>query len=693
MRLIFDVRYFSARLVLGFFIVTLITALSAGVPAYWLTRTQLERQVWSHVADARQATHSLFQAKRSLLANLTTLLADRPTLKRLIQEEALAELTDYLHAFQDQSDLDILLFCDLSGQLIVGEGALDHCPAYTDTQFVLINDRPAMLATQTVQQESPADTLGLVTTGIWLEGPFLRQLAGDTGLEQTILLPDSTRLASSLVSTDASSRLFAVDASGAFGRRVFEINDQFYYAVQSPLMGLDGQVVFISEVALPVTDLINTETWALTILILSTSLATILGLALAVWFVRQVTAPLQQLTAVAQQISAGDLVATIPAFATPIEISTLAKALQRSQASMLRALEERSQARDWLNNLIQSVVEGVVTFDTQGRVTFLSQGAEALLGWRSEEALGKSINELLPLADESGEQFVDQMPPADSKRQISIMTRSGKTSVLAVTGARLVPPNGETMQVALVLRDVTQEEAARHLRSYFLANISHEFLTPLSTLNASMELLMDEVEAMSPAEIRELIKPTYLSLIGLQTLIDNLLTSSRIEAGQFSLNRQLIDLNRIIADALRIVQPLFERRRQVLSVVEWTGSPDILGDPSRLTQVLVNLLSNAGKYSPVGEQIDLQIERRAGMLRLSVADRGPGIAPAERINLFRRFVRLNPAESEQYGIGLGLYVVKTTVEAHGGRVGIDDRPGGGSIFWFELPLASGEAIE
>ncbi|MCA9993777.1 MAG: ATP-binding protein, partial [Anaerolineales bacterium] len=109
-------------------------------------------------------------------------------------------------------------------------------------------------------------------------------------------------------------------------------------------------------------------------------------------------------------------------------------------------------------------------------------------------------------------------------------------------------------------------------------------------------------------------------------------------------------------------------------------------DPARLTQVVVNLLTNASKYSDIGQAIGLQVAQSATTLRVAVADRGPGVPPAERANVFRRFVRLNEAEGEQYGMGLGLYVAKTIVTAHGGQMGVDDRPGGGAIFWFELPL-------
>jgi signal transduction histidine kinase len=257
---------------------------------------------------------------------------------------------------------------------------------------------------------------------------------------------------------------------------------------------------------------------------------------------------------------------------------------------------------------------------------------------------------------------------------------------LAVTGARLMPPGSDTVQVALVLRDVTEEEASRHLRSYFLANITHEFRTPLSALNASIELLMDEAERLSQPGLSELLNSLHLSVSNLQTLIDNLLESSSIEAGRFTVRPRPTDLNRVVADAIRVVQPLLAGRQQSLSLIEPTQLPPIKADPTRLTQVLVNLLSNASKYGPPGAAVDLSLECVENHLRVAVADRGPGIPARERASLFRRFVRLDAQGEEQYGIGLGLAVAKAIVEGHQGQIGVDERPGGGSVFWFLLPL-------
>ncbi len=353
---------------------------------------------------------------------------------------------------------------------------------------------------------------------------------------------------------------------------------------------------------------------------------------------------------------------------------------------MLEALREQAEWGERLNTLLQSIVEGVVIVNPSGQVTFWSEGARNLLGWLPHEAIGRHVNEFFPLSEDDQVQFLDHIPQPGQKKQIGVLTHSGKPIFLALTGSRLIPPGGDTIQVALVFRDVTEEESVRRLRSYFLANISHEFRTPLSTLNVSMELLLDEQEDFTLTEVRQLLKPTHVSLLSLQTLIDNLLEGSSIEAGQFILRHRLFHIHEAIENAVNIAQPLLEQRKQMLSLAEPPQLSEVEGDPARLTQALVNLIINASKYSPIGESIALQLVQRTDMLWVGVADRGPGIPPTERSSLFRRFVRLNSGDQEQYGIGLGLFVVKTIVEAHGGQVGVGDYPGGGSLFWFEIPL-------
>jgi signal transduction histidine kinase len=146
----------------------------------------------------------------------------------------------------------------------------------------------------------------------------------------------------------------------------------------------------------------------------------------------------------------------------------------------------------------------------------------------------------------------------------------------------------------------------------------------------------------------------------------------------------------VIDEAVRVMRPLLNRRGQELVLEKPDGMAPLWIDPMRITQVLVNLLSNASKYSPVQVPILMTVELPEGQrVRVAVADRGEGIPRPERENLFRRFVRLSVSETQQYGVGLGLSVVKAIIEEHGGEVGVDERPGGGSIFWFTLPLERG----
>ena len=685
----------SMRLLLGFFALIILTTLSAGVPAFWLTRTQLEREAWKQVGNAQSATQSLLMAEQNRVQDQLVLFTERPTLQRLISEQQTGDLQRYLQEFRAQSGLDILLLCTAGDELLAAADGVTQCVPGEATGFTVLNGRPVFLAQGTAVSDAPAVT---ATAGTWLEAPFLERLVAATGVEQSIVSADGLRLASSFAGADNQAPLAAATAGETAPRQTLTAAGRTYYAAYAPVADSGEESSLFSETALAVDDVIATERNAFFILAISTATVILLGSLFSFWFVRQVNAPLEELTTAADLLGRGYLTTPIPLFAVPVEVKTLSEALYRSQASMLDALRESSDAGERLNAILQSVVEGVVTYNPQGKITFWSEGASSLLGWPADEALGRPVNELFSLAEDDQAQFLDYITPAGQKREIAVLTRGGKPRVLALTHSELSPSGdprvgGDAVQVALVFRDVTEEEAVRRLRSYFLANISHEFRTPLSTLIASMELLLDEREVFTLDEVRQLLRPSHVSLLSLQTLIDNLLESSSIEAGQFSLRLRTFHIHEAVENAVNIARPLLERRRQALSLAESPQLPKIEGDTARLTQVLVNLIINASKYSAIGQPIELQLVQQGDMLHVAVADRGPGIPEAEQGHLFRSFVRLGSGDQEQYGIGLGLYVVKTIVEAHGGQVGVDNQPGGGALFWFDIPLRQKEKAD
>lgn len=684
----------TARLILTFGAIVLVTVMAAAVPAYAAIADELEQQAWSRVESGGRLSLALLTQDRARLENLAATLADRPTLADLLRRRDRAALPLYLAEFREGVDVGFLHVLDGNGVLVAGnaEESIPEPDQWTSDGFIWSSGPGSTLL---LQESIPLTVAGegyTVVVGRALNDAYASALAETTGLEQTFIF-DDRRLASSLGSEGLVVEATA-EARGSEGQTVERVElaggARRMYGVVVPLVGDAGETVAALEVALPVDDLESAERqWRLA-LGWGTFLVTAGTTALGLWISRRLTLPLRQLTTAAHRIRGGDLATPVPLPLDPPEIQTLARALEESRVHIRGNLERLARQKDWSDTLLRSIVEGIVTMDPQGRVTSFSPAAERITGRRAEEVLGHRVDDVLRTAD--GAPFSDEIPNPGGRRSVRVLHRNGRPLTLATTAASVHPPDGEAAQLALVLRDITEEESVQSLRSYFLANISHEFRTPLSAINASVELLLEDLEGLQPSELKELLDSIHRSVTGLQTLIDNLLESLSIEAGRFNVRRRPTDLRRVIDEATRVMRPLLNRRGQELTCEVPSGLAPLWIDPMRITQVLVNLLSNASKYSPVQEQIQVRVEASPGQgVRVSVADRGEGIPRAERENLFRRFVRLSVSDAPQYGVGLGLSVVKAIVEEHGGEVGVDERPGGGSIFWFRLPPDEGRA--
>ena len=258
--------------------------------------------------------------------------------------------------------------------------------------------------------------------------------------------------------------------------------------------------------------------------------------------------------------------------------------------------------------------------------------------------------------------------------------------ILAITRAQRSTTGEDQPETVLVFRDVSEEVTIHRLLGYFIANVAHEFRTPLSALAASIELLMDQAPDFSTEEVDELLKSLHLGVHSLQTLVDNLLESASIEAGHFRVSPRPYSMDKIIQEAITAMQPLIDKYGQCLTLEADEPLPVVMADARRIVQVLVNLISNAIRYGPEMGEITLSASVGKDQVTVQVADRGPGISVEQREMLFRRFEYPAAGAQSKVGAGLGLSVVKAIIEAHGGRTGMDDRPGGGSIFWFTLPI-------
>ncbi len=375
------------------------------------------------------------------------------------------------------------------------------------------------------------------------------------------------------------------------------------------------------------------------------------------------------------------------ALPTPYDnVAGLIERLEELGHDLQQSEDALRQQRRWAENLIESIVEGVITLDRRGRITSFSHGAERITGWSRVEAVGAPAAIIFRTPPE-GPSFWEQIPPAGGEHKVTIFNHQGTQMILSVTGARLLPPAGGSAQVALVLRDVTEEEAAIRATNELLANVSHEFRTPLSALAASVELLAGE-EKLAPEERQRLLHSLRRGTLRLQRMVDNLLDSMSIQAGRFQVTPEPMPLAPVINEAVRFMAPLFQQKNQPVQVDLPADLPLVQADERRLAQVLHNLLSNASKYGPPGQPVQVLARQRGREIWVGVSDRGPGIAPADRQRLFHRFGRLPGSNQAASGMGLGLSIVKEIIERHGSQVGVDSQEGEGATFWFTLPIAT-----
>ncbi len=231
------------------------------------------------------------------------------------------------------------------------------------------------------------------------------------------------------------------------------------------------------------------------------------------------------------------------------------------------------------------------------------------------------------------------------------------------------------------------------LKDEYLFSVAHEVRTPLTALLATVEILASDYELMTPAELRSAVARISRSSVRLRTLVDNVLDAGSIRAGRFDIYVLPTRLDVVCGQAIATVRPLLEERGQRVVRDLPDTLPLLLADRNRLVQVLTNLLTNAIKYAPAGDDIVIEATRQdettaAGQVRIAVTDHGAGIPLPDQATVFERYFRSATTPQGSPGTGLGLSIAKAIVEAHGGRIGLTSDEGVGTTVWLTIPVAS-----
>ena len=678
----FHVKRFAVQLVLIFLLFTLGTVITLGVPAAILFQRQTNAQIQRLIEQTNQTALAMFNNQTAQIKSLAKLLAARPTLNQLlldVQDDQ--SLAAYLGDFIENSDIDGAALCD-RGVLAAsaGETGIDAvCFSESGDDFIKIGETAWLIA-----QEPMLDDPGVqVVVGQSARG-MLDGISAQTGMDFVLFYEGGVLVDRSPMKFDAYSGDLLEKAD--LGEPVtMMLNTGQVLTYQPTLVQMPLPDAFEAVGLLNIDDLVAVNR-QLRLMILGALLAvSLIGTLVAVILSKRISYPLNQLARSAASLREGDLSTPFKKTSRIWEIDQLTNALEDARVGLKHSLDQLQKDKVWIEHLLNAIVEGLLTVDENNRITYLSEAAESMLGVEAPHVLGFALDEFFT-ALPGEDSFSRQVPPPNQTRRIPALV-NGREVLFNVSTSSVVPPEAGNAARALVIRDVTDEERIHKLIGEFMANITHEFRTPLSALSASVELLVEELPELTTEETSTLLNALHIGIIDLQSLIDNLIEAASIEAGRFKVNPQEVELDAITDAAANTIQPILRKHGVTLIQPEMKQRFLVMADRRRTSQALLNLLSNALKYSPEGGRIMIRTFILGNEVVIEVQDEGGGVNADRQEQLFHRFVSPEPdGGMSGISLGLGLSVVKAVIEAQGGKVGYRAGDPGGAVFWFTLPL-------
>lgn len=356
----------------------------------------------------------------------------------------------------------------------------------------------------------------------------------------------------------------------------------------------------------------------------------------------------------------------------------------------------RSQAlvkeQDRLAAIFQHSTEGILTVDNALRIIDFNPAMQRLTGWRENEVLGQFYFKVLRPKDRQGNDLGLQ----DSvilqafagqevvNREMVICARDGQRFAVAVTASCVRSARGEPMNGILNVHDLTREHQQEEQRSTFISVISHELQTPIAIIKGYASTLARTDARFEPTTIRSRLVAIEEEADRLNKLVANLLYASRIQANGLQMDITALDLEYVVRGMVRRLRAKTPDVQVSVSIPEHL--PVVMADRERIEEVLQNLLDNAVKYSPRRPEVTVACYVTGEEVIVSVSDTGMGIALREQEQIFHRFQRVGePLSQSTPGAGLGLYICKAIIEAHGGRIWVESTLRQGSTFSFSLP--------
>jgi two-component system phosphate regulon sensor histidine kinase PhoR len=412
--------------------------------------------------------------------------------------------------------------------------------------------------------------------------------------------------------------------------------------------------------------------------------AALMAALLSLLMARRLSRPLEEMKQVAQRFAQGDLRVKVPVPASD-ELASLAEALNSMAAQLDQRIRTIIRQRQEQDAVLASMVEGVMAVDRRERLITLNQAGARLLGVDPETARERPLPEVVRNPDLQN--FVTRALASPRQMDGEIIIRSNnRDRLLQVTGTTLRDLQGKAFGALIVLNDVTRLRRLEQARRDFVANVSHELKTPITSIKGFVETLLDGA-MQEPANALNFLQIIAKHADRLNEIIDDLLSLSRIE--QDSEQGKIALAPGRIKEVLNNAIQVCRERAGVKDIAIDLSCPDDLAaeiNAPLLEQAVVNLIDNAVKYSPAARLVQVEARAELGEILILVRDQGPGIAPEHLPRLFERFYRVDAGRSRKVGgTGLGLAIVKHIAQAHEGYVTLQSAPGKGSTFFIHLP--------
>ncbi len=680
----------SAGLAKSLSVGSTVIALSAVLAVAWVSIGLLgqlaEQQAMARAELAGAAAREYLVRVNDNLLNAAQILAERPTLTRLLSQRNRRALTPVLDRYNRSSGLYASAVLNSSGVLVASGGDVpwDEIMAAREEQgerFVLASrDSNIVLSGASAPVSKPAGMRVITVRAV--DARLLAELQEHVGATVNIINYATYTAPADDVFTELHDQ--AISSGRVVASRIDSLD---VYAASVPWSAATGELIGLIDVQLDAAEFDASASELgrrlVIIALVIVGLAALGGIAYGQWLAR----PLEALQRAADRIGRGDFSVAVPAEGVS-EIESLALTMDEMRHNLvdLTATLRRRDAE--ARAVLSGVVEGVYAVDSDRIIRYANDQVARMLGLQPAEIVGKFCGDVLR------PEAIDGVRPCERDCPILLARHANQGhaaerlcmpdgSVRSMVIVSAPPTDGQQVQV---LRDETELESVRRARDSVLANISHEFRTPLAAQLASIELLQDGLEHLTTAEQRELFQHLERGVLRLMRLIDNLLESVRIEAGQLGIRAQTLDLAEIAEEAAALVRPLLGQRRQSIET-DWPADlPTIVGDGQRLIQVFVNLLANAGKYAPDNTPIRIGGETRGDRVAFWVEDEGAGIADADPGTVFQRFQRAGNVEPDAAGLGLGLWIVRSIVERHGGDVSVERTAAQRTRFLITLPI-------